>query len=456
MIADPHTERAVLGGLLLAPAAWPEVADRVSPDDFHEPAMRAVASALWSLLQRGSEIDVPALASELEGAEQLRMVGGMQALSDLAACGVSSATLRRHALRLRDVAAARRLETAALDVRSSADEALADPVAWVEQHAGRLSEASRLQREDGARPVRDMLRSAIARLQRRKSGEEQSTPYGYPDLDLTTGGMAPGEYVVLAARPSCGKSALATNIAVNVARTGVPVRLHSLEMSSAQVLDRLFSQQGRVGHGSIRTGRVTEMDMQGVLSACARLQEAPLWIDDTRALTSSELASRVRQWRRDPKAGGGHQRALVIVDYMQLVRPSKRSQSREQEVAEVSGTLQALAGQTGCSMLVLAQLSRAVEQRGKSARPMLSDLRESGAIEQDADTVIFVHRPDRAGDTEEIDDGYGRKSRQPVKPGTTELVIAKARNGETGNVRMYFVGRLVSFESVDSRRQERA
>lgn len=451
MIADVHAERAVLGGLLLAPASWPEVSDRVSPDDWDSPPLRAVAVALWSLLGRGSEIDLPALASELEGAEALRMVGGMGALSDLMAGGVSSSTLRRHALRLRDVAAARRLEHAANEVRSSADEALADPIAWVEQHAGRLVEATRLQREDGARQVRDMIAPAVRRLIARREGKEQSTPYGYPDLDLVTGGMAPSEYVVLAARPSCGKSALATNIAVNVARTGVPVRMHSLEMSGAQLMDRVFSQRGKVGHGSIRTGRVTESEMQGVMSACTQLQDAPLWIDDTRGLTSSELCSRVRQWRRDPKAGGSHDRAVVIVDYLQLVRPSKRSSSREQEVAEVSGAFQALAGQTGCSMLVLAQLSRAVEQRGKEARPILSDLRESGAIEQDADTVIFVHRPDRAGASTKDQDG----KYIPVQPGTTELVIAKARNGETTNVPLHFVGRLVSFESVERRKEYR-
>jgi replicative DNA helicase len=451
VIADEHTERAVLGGLLLAPAAWPEVADRVTPEDFHSDSLRAVATALWSLLSRGTDVDLASLASELEGAERLRMVGGMAALSELHACGVSSATLRRHAVRLRDVAAARRLESAALDVRSSVDEALADPIAWVEQHAGRLTEAARLQREDGARSIRDMLHPALVRLQRRKSGEEQSTPYGYADLDQTTGGMAPGEYVVLAARPSCGKSALAMNIAVNVAREGIPVRVQSMEMSGPQLLDRVFAQQGRVAHGSIRTGRVTESDMQGVISACSRLQNAPLWIDDSRGLTGSELCSRVRQWRRDPKAGGQHERAVVVVDYLQLVRPSKRCSSREQEVAEVSGALQTLAGQTGCSLLVLAQLSRAVEQRGKEAKPMLSDLRESGAIEQDADTVIFVHRPDRAGATEEIVPG----KRVPVQPGTTELVIAKARNGETGFVKLHFVGRLVSFESVDHRQEYR-
>ncbi len=245
---------------------------------------------------------------------------------------------------------------------------------------------------------------------------------------------------MIAARPSCGKSALATNIAVNVAKSGVPVRVQSLEMSSGQLVDRVFSQEGRVGHGQVRSGRITSMDHEGIMDVCRKLQDVPLWIDDTRGLTAGELCSRCRQWRRDPKAGGSHQNAVVIVDYLQLVRPSKGSRSREHEVAEVSGSLQALAGQTGCSIIVLAQLSRAVEQRGKAARPMLSDLRESGAIEQDADTVMFVHRLDRAG--------------EDVSPATTSLIIAKARNGETADIPLHFVGRLVSFESVERRRQE--
>ncbi|HKY51663.1 MAG TPA: replicative DNA helicase [Candidatus Limnocylindria bacterium] len=441
MIADVKAERAVLGAILLRPDVLNDVVHLVAEDDFSDPKHAAVFRAIAKVANRGDTIDIVTLERELEVAERLRMVGGGAALSELAGDAVGARAVVRHARQVRDLGVARRLYVAAMDVRDAASEAVADPVAWVERQAARLADAAKLHREDTAQRVGALLPGAMQRLQRRAAGEELGTPYGYPDLDVITGGMVPTEYVVLAARPSCGKSALAMQIAWQVAvRERVPVRVHSLEMNDAQQVDRLFAQIGRVNHGSLRTGRLTAMDMENILGAAKRLHEAPLWLDQTRGLTIGELSSRVRQWRRDPQAGGAHERALVVVDYLQLVRPSRRSSSREQEVAEVSGALQTLAGQTGCSLVVLAQLSREVEKRGKSAKPMLSDLRESGAIEQDADTILFVHRPDRSDES--------------VSPGTSELIVAKARNGETGAVPLHFVGRLVSFESVERRRQE--
>lgn len=440
MIADVRAEGAVLGAIMLRPSVLPDVVGLIGEDDFHVPQHQAVFRALRKLADRGAAIDVVSLASELEAAEQLRLVGGIEGVGRIADAYASSHNVATHARRVRDVAAARRLAIAAADVRADVADALVDPVAWVERSAALLAEAARLERDDGAVRVGELLAPAMDRIVRRSKGEERGTPYGYADLDLLTGGMVPGEFIVIAARPSCGKSALAIQMAWQLAvREHVPVRVHSLEMKDAQQIDRIIAQLGRVGHGQLRSGRLTAMDMDGVFGAMRKLEKAPMWLDQKRGMRIGDLCSRVRQWRRDRKAGGAHERAVVVVDYLQLVRPSQRGGSREQEVAEVSGALQALAGDTDTSIIALAQLSRDVEKRGKAAKPMLSDLRESGAIEQDADTIIFVHRPDRADES--------------VTPGTSELLVAKSRNGETGVVPMHFVGRLVSFESVERRRE---
>ncbi len=193
MIADLHTERAILGGLVARPEAWPEVNDVVHPDDWSDPNLRAIATAMWQLLERRTEVDVAAIASELEALGSLRQVGGIQAVLDLANDAVSSHALPRHARRLRDVAAARRLQEVATFVRNADEEALSDPAAWVERSSARLLESAALQREDGARKVRDLFEGALRRLAKRHAGEDRGVPYGYPGVDLVTGGMSPTE-----------------------------------------------------------------------------------------------------------------------------------------------------------------------------------------------------------------------------------------------------------------------
>lgn len=440
MPADLPAEGAVLGAIMLKPRMWPDIADLVGPDDFHDRRHAALAAALWGLCSREEPIDIVTVAGELQRAGALQLVGGTSGIGDVARHHATAHNALRHARRVRDVAAARRLAIAALDCHGDAEDSLSDPAAWIDRQASRLTEAARLQRDDGGVLARDLVASTIRDIEARSRGDHRGIGSRYPELDAITQGFHAGEYVVIAARPSCGKSALLLNLAEHTAIVGrIPVRVFSLEMPRIKLMHRLIASKARIDHGRIRSGQLHQGEAQALMGAAQKIADAPLEIDDSRGLTISEICARARQWRRDPKRGGANKHAMVVIDYLQLIRATNPSRSREQDVAEVSRGLQTLAGQLDCALLVAAQLNRAIEQRAKS-KPMLADLRESGSIEQDADTVMFVHRPDRADPS--------------VTPGTTELVIAKQRDGETGIVPLHFVGRLTSFEPVERRRVE--
>lgn len=438
--SDPAAERAVLTAIVLRPSVFPDCGDLTCPDDFADPRHRAFAEALWSLGAAHEPIDEATLSAKLRSLNRLQLIGGDEGISELCRDAVSSHNVLRHARRVRDVAAARRLALVALDVHGGSESALDDPAAWVDRSASRLAEASRLQRDDGGVLVRDILESTFRDLEARAKGEHRGIGTRYGDLDAITQGFHPGEYVIVAARPSCGKSALVMNFAGHTAiRDQIPVRVFSLEMPRAKLMHRILAEHARVDHARLRSGKLTQMEADSLLSASAKIAKAPLELDDARGLTIGELCARARQWRRDPKRGGARKEAMVVVDYLQLLRPTSPSKVREQDVAEISRGLFNLAGQLECPVIVAAQLNRAIEQRAKS-KPMLSDLRESGSIEQDADTILFVHRPDRVDES--------------ITPGTTELIVAKQRDGETGIVNLHFVGRLTSFEPVERRRME--
>lgn len=431
-LVDERAERAVLAALLVRPACWPDVSALLEPDAFGTPRHRAIADAVWAVRRSGeADVDLVTLGAELDRAGTRKQAGDLGELLDQ----VVPTQPLKHARRLRDLGTARRFHELLGDVSEELRLAEDDPTAWLEDAARRLVAAADVRRESDLVHVSTLVERHIREIEGRAAGTRRGTPTGLEKLDAMTGGLHVGDFVVLAARPSCGKSALAMQIATHAAADAkrVKVAFFSSEMRELSVMDRLVAEGGSVPLHRVRDGKLTQDEMQGVLSAYRKLRDSGVWLSDRRGWRVNEIVAQVRTWKRQHCRNG--ETPIVIVDYLQIVKPSQRHSSREQEVAEISGTFQTLAGEESVALVVLAQLGREAEKRGADTPPQLSDLRESGAIEQDADGVWFVHRPDRIDDT--------------IDAGATELAIAKQRNGECGRVPLWFRGRYQRFEHRD-------
>lgn len=408
----------MLSALIVRSSSWHDVAPIVSADAFAGQAERAVADAVWACRRAGDDIDYVTLGREISRAGTSSVVGSL--VSELADAVVVEPV--RHARRVRDLAAARRTWELLGDMTTEVTRAEDDPLSWIDDVARRVSAAADVRRDLELQHVGELVPGHVAELKRRAEGTTRGLPTGIDALDAMTGGLHVGEYVVIAARPSCGKSALALQLATAVS-SNARVALFSSEMTAAGVMDRLVSERGRVGLSRVRDGRLTELEMHGVLGAYGQLQSSHIWLSDRRGWRVNEIVAQVRQWKRQHAQGHN---AVVLIDYLQLVRASQRHGTREQEVAEVSWALSTLAGEEKIALVVLAQLSREAEKRGADVPPQLSDLRESGSIEQDADGVWFLHRPDRIDPT--------------IEQGAAILAIAKQRNGECGSINLWFQG----------------
>lgn len=429
-LVDKRAELAVLAALVVRPSTFGDISSLVSPQSFGVRAHSLLASAIWKLRREDVDIDVVTLSSELERAGSLKLVAPL--LATVIDESVTPTPVK-HARRVAEVAAARRMVEVITDVLDHLTAAEERPLEWLDDVTRKVIAASDVRRDSELEHVAKFVEPHIREIEGRASGTKRGIPTGLEKLDAMTGGLHPGEFVVIAARPSAGKSALAMQIATHVARDkSTPVAFFSGEMKTISVMDRLVAEVGSVALHRVRDGRLTEDEMRATLAAYARLQKSGVWISDRRGWRVNEIVSQVRAWKRiqEPDA-----RAVVIVDYLQIVRPSSRHSSREQEVAEISRTFQALAGEESVALVVLAQLVREAEKRGADQPPQLSDLRESGAIEQDADAVYFVHRPDR------IDPA--------VEAGATVLAIAKQRQGECGTIPLWFEGKYQRFVHRD-------
>jgi replicative DNA helicase len=433
----PHSaeaERSVLGGLMLDNEAWDSIADRVTEEDFYRRDHRLIFRAVRVLAERSQPFDVVTLSEWLEQSRQLDEAGGLAYLGELVRNTPSAANIRAYADIVRERSVLRQLigvgteivdsafEPAGRDSRSLLDEA--------EQRVFEIAERTARHRTS-IRPIKDLLVRAVDRIDMLFQLDNPITglPTGFTDFDRMTAGLQSADLVVLAGRPSMGKTALATNIAEHVViKSAKPVVMFSMEMPGEQLAMRMMSSLARIDQHKVRTGRLDDEDWPRLTSAVSLLADAPLFIDDTPALNPTELRARCRRVRREHKDLG-----LVVIDYLQLMQVPGAKENRAMEISEVSRSLKALAKELDAPVIALSQLNRGLEQR-PDKRPRMADLRESGAIEQDADVIVFIYR----------DEVYNSES--PDK-GKAEIIIAKQRNGPIGTVDLTFLGQYTRFEN---------
>ena len=435
----PHSheaESSVLGGLLLDNGAWDRVGDVLVDADFYRFEHRLVYGAIGKLVAESKPADVITVHEELQRQGKGDEVGGLAYLNSLAQYVPSASNIRRYAEIVRERSILRQLVSASDDIATSAFNTQGRPVAKILDDAeGKIfkigEQSSRM--KQGFQAMDSLVVQLLDRVQEMADNPNDVTgvPTGFIDLDRMTAGLQPGDLVVLAARPSMGKTAFAINIAEHVAlHEQLPVAVFSMEMGASQLAVRIVGSIGRIDQGHLRTGKLTDEEWPRLTEAIERLRNISLHIDETPGLTPSELRANARRLARQCGKLG-----LIVVDYLQLMSGSSSGdENRATELGEISRGLKALAKELQCPVIALSQLNRSVEQR-TDKRPMMSDLRESGAIEQDADIITFIYR----------DDYYNKDSREP---GVAEIIIGKQRNGPTGTVKLAFIKPLTRFESL--------
>ena len=429
VIAPPHNlqaEQSVLGAILLSDRALYAlvIEEGLRPDDFYREHHGTIYSAMLALYNESEPVDELTVIDRLRSMGKLEDVGGRAAVDELAGMVPAVGHARRYAQIVREQALLRRLLQASYEVQEKVLGHDAPPRELVEQAEKAMLEVSRDDRQQDFRAINDVLHDEVDKLYRlSKEGTSLTgTPSGFKDLDGITGGFQPGHLIIIAARPAMGKSALVCNIAENAAvQHNRPVALFSLEMAEAELAQRFIASQARVKGEELRKGRVAEKRWPKILEASNRLASAPLWVDDSSDVGLLEMRAKARRLHSQCEGGLG----LIIIDYLQLMRTESRYDSRVTAVGELSRGLKILARELGVPVIALSQLSRAVEQR-PDKKPQLSDLRESGNLEQDSDLVMFIYR----------DDYYEEENSE--RPGEADLIIAKHRNGATGKVTLTF------------------
>lgn len=432
----PHSieaEQAVLGGLMLSPNAWDRVADRIGEADFYRKDHRLIYRAIASLASRNVECDPVTLGEWFDSHNLADEIGGSATLIELANNTPSAANITAYADIVRDRAVLRELIDAATEIAGNGYQTAGRETQAIledaEQRIFRISEAG-ARGKQGFQSIGDASKVATKMLFERyeNQGSLSGLTTGFPDLDRLTTGLQPSDLVIVAGRPSMGKTALAIGIAEAAAvRNNSAVAIFSMEMSATQISFRLLSSLGRIDQQNIRTGNIDEDEWPRVTSAIRMLTDMRLYIDDTPALSPVDLRARARRLHRE------HGLNLIVVDYLQLMQVPGSKENRATEVSEISRTLKALAKELNVPVVALSQLNRSLEQR-TDKRPVMADLRESGGIEQDADVIMFIYR----------DEYYNKDS--PDK-GLAEVIISKQRNGPTGTVKLAFLGKYTKFES---------
>ena len=438
----PHSiegESSVLGGLLLDNAAWDRVGDILVDNDFYRYEHRLIYAAIGALVNASKPADVITVFEHMQSQGRAEEIGGLAYLNSLAQYVPSASNIRRYAEIVRDRSLLRKLVTASDEIATNAFNPKGRPVAEIvdesEQKIFKIGEQGK-RNNQGFQAMDSLVVKLLDRVQEMADNPNDVTgvPTGFYDLDRLTAGLQAGDLIVLAARPSMGKTALAINIAEHVAlNEGLPVAVFSMEMGAAQLAVRIVGSIGRIDQGHLRTGKLTDDEWPRLSEAIEKLRTISLHIDESAGLTSSELRSNARRLAR--QCG---QLGLIVVDYLQLMSGSgSDGENRATELGEISRGLKMLARELKCPVIALSQLNRSVEQR-PDKRPMMSDLRESGAIEQDADIIMFIYR-----------DEYYTKD-QCKEPGVAEVIIAKQRNGPTGTVKLAFLRQITKFESLAS------
>jgi len=433
----PHSleaEQAVLGGLMLDNGAWDQVADRVSEADFYRRDHRLIFRAVASLAEAGQPMDAVTLSEWLKSNGELEDAGGLPYLGVLARDTPSSANIRAYADIVREKSVLRQLIEAGTQVAETGynpdGRASPDLLDHAERLIFEIAEQSGRNRR-GFLSVREVLPDVVDRIDTlyHQDSDVTGLATGFTDLDRMTSGLQAGDLVIVAGRPSMGKTTLAMNIAEGAAlhQDAPPVAVFSMEMPADALAMRMLSSLGRVELQKIRSGRLADEDWPRLTSTMNLLSQARLFIDDTPGLTPTEMRARCRRLKRE------HDLGLVLVDYLQLMQLPGFKENRAMEISEISRSLKGMAKELGVPVMVLSQLNRSLEQR-PNKRPVMSDLRESGAIEQDADVILFIYR----------DEVYNEDS--PDK-GTAEIIIGKQRNGPVGTLRLTFLGQYTRFEN---------
>ncbi len=439
----PHSmeaESSVLGGLLLDNKSWEQVADLLSEGVFYRYEHRQVYLAIQALINATRPADVITVYEHLQSIGKAEEVGGLGYLNALAQYVPSASNIRRYAEIVRERAILRKLVTASDEIATNAFNTQGKPVPQILDEAEQKifhigEEGSRL--KQGFQSMDQLAVILLDRVNQMADSPNDITgvPSGFVDFDKMTSGMQAGDLIVLAARPSMGKTALAINIAEHVAlNEGLPVAVFSMEMGASQLAIRIVGSIGRIDQQRLRTGKLNQEEWPRLAEAIEKLRNVSLHIDETPSLTPMELRANARRLARTCGKLG-----LIVVDYLQLMSgntSSNNGDNRATEIGEISRGLKMLAKELQCPVIALSQLNRSVETR-TDKRPMMSDLRESGAIEQDADVIMFIYR----------DDYYNKDSKEP---GVAEIIIGKHRNGPTGTVKLAFLKPLTRFESLAS------
>mgnify|MGYP001019104838 CR=1 FL=1 len=437
----PHSieaESSVLGGLLLDNGAWDRVGDLLVDSDFYRYEHRLIYGAVGVLINASKPADVITVFEHLQNQGKAEESGGLAYLNSLAQYVPSASNIRRYAEIVRERSILRKLVSASDEIATNAFNPQGRAVDRILDEAEQKifnigEEGSRM--KQGFQSMDSLVVKLLDRVQEMADNPNDITgvPTGFYDLDRMTSGLQAGDMVVLAARPSMGKTAFAINIAEHVAlNEGLPVAVFSMEMGASQLAVRIVGSIGRIDQGHLRTGKLTDDEWPRLTEAIERLRTVSLHIDETPGLTTSELRANARRLARQCGKLG-----LIVVDYLQLMSgSSSNGDNRATELGEISRGLKMLAKELQCPVIALSQLNRSVETR-TDKRPMMSDLRESGAIEQDADIIMFIYR----------DEYYNKDSREP---GVAEIIIGKQRNGPTGTVKLAFLKPLTRFESLAS------
>ena len=433
-----EAEASILGGVLLDNESMNTVVELVKFDDLYRDSHRKIYRAMVDLWERNEPVDLITLSDHMKAKGELESVGGSAYLAELASQIPTAANIAHYARIVRDKAILRHLIRASTDIATRGLEERGDVDTFLDDAERAIFDISEKRIGASFVKVGDVMMDAIKKVETLYHRKEMVTGVatGYRDLDLLTAGFQPSDLLIVAGRPAMGKTAFALNVAANASlHQGVGVAVFSLEMATEQLVLRLLCSEARVDHARLRTGHLKESEFPELVTAAGRLRDAPVYIDDTPALSVLEVRAKTRRLLRDKSSKLG----LVVIDYLQLMRGHGDSPNREQEISEISRSLKALAKELTVPVVAISQLNRRVEERSDK-RPVMADLRESGAIEQDADVIMFVYR----------DDAYDPKK----NPGLAEVIVAKQRNGPVDTVQLTFLKEYTRFEDYSGRDDE--
>jgi replicative DNA helicase len=428
-----EAEQSILGGILIENDAINKVTEILTPDDFYRDAHRKIYNALINLTERDEPADLVTLTNELRKLNQLDAIGGASYVASLIDSVPTAANIEYYAKIVKEKAILRKLIQTSTEIITQSYEDRGDVESFIDEAERAIFQISERRVKPSFYPIRDIVKQSFKTIERLFERKELVTgvPSGFRELDQKTAGFQPSDLIIVAGRPSMGKTAFCLNVAQYAAiEKKTPIAIFSLEMSKEQLVIRMLCSEARVEGTKLRTGFLIESDWPRLTLAAGNISEAPIFIDDSAALSVLELRAKARRLKAE------HGLGMIVVDYLQLMKGRLRAESRQQEISEISRSLKALAKDLAVPVIAVSQLSRRTEER-QGMRPQLSDLRESGAIEQDADLILFIYR----------DEVYNRSEDNPNR-GKAEVIIGKQRNGPIGKVDLAFLDKYTTFKDL--------